>query len=561
MTKKVMDKRARLRLALAVIGLTGLVFLVYSGSLFGDFVFDDRPQIVINEKIKSLKYLPDFITHGVWNSTKIQLADTYRPLFLFALALNYQLWGLNPVGFHITNILFHIANSILIFFLLRRVVQKEVLVPFIGASIFAVHPVNTESVSWISGLTDPLATFFLLLSFFSYLKYKQGGRDGFFALSTVLYFCALMSKEAVLLFPMAVAAYDYIEEKRIYFRRLAVYGLSAVLFLTAMILALGETSKSGTIEISSAGFMRLLEYTAGYIKLLFFPWPLEYYLTTPEKNVIGLPGIVFSMCALSLMVFYSLKNRTSMFALFWMVAAILPPLSLALSSTAHYAVRYLYVPAIGFSIIIASAMARTAHRKATVIAACVLITVFGVLTFRASLQWKDDNTFYSMTIRSAPGYLGGYIGAAKYFERTGRIDRAVEVFKSSLEHVPAKDKVVAYEQIALLYGKAGYANQSIEYFNKLIRLNPMNTQALAGLGNNYLQLQKHDKALEYYERVLAIDGQNYEAIFNVAMTYERMGNMAEAYKHYEKFISTAPKDTYAKAIEQAEEFLKSHALN
>ena len=117
-----MAKPGPLRLALAIIGLVGLVFLVYSGSLFGDFVFDDRPVIVNNDTIKSFRHLPEFFTHGVWHSTKIQLVDTYRPLFLVALMLNYKLWGLNPFGFHLTNILFHVANSIMVFFLLRLLI-------------------------------------------------------------------------------------------------------------------------------------------------------------------------------------------------------------------------------------------------------------------------------------------------------------------------------------------------------------------------------------------------------------------------------------------------------
>jgi tetratricopeptide (TPR) repeat protein len=560
MIQTAMAKRVPLRLALAVIGLTGLVFLVYSGSLFGDFVFDDRPVIIDNDKIKSFRYLPEFFTHGVWYSTKIQLADTYRPLFLVFLMLNYKLWGLNPFGFHLTNILFHAANSVLVFFLVRRMLQEEVLIPFIGASIFAVHPVNTESVSWICGLTDPLAVFFLLLSFLCYLKYKESGKAGSLALSAVLYLFAIMSKEAVLLFPATIAAYDYIEEKRIYFRRLAVYGLAAAVFFTAMFLALGETSKSGTVEVSSAGVLRLLEYAAGYVKLLFIPWPLEYYLTTPEKRVIGTPGAVFSIFALSAMVLYSLKNRLSTFALFWMAAAILPPRLLALSSTAHYAVRYLYLPSVGFATIIASAAALIRYRKVTVVVACLIVAVLGALTFRASLNWKDDNAFYSMTIRSATDYMGGYLGVAKYFERIGRNDKAVEVFKASLDHVPGKDKAFAYEQIALLYGKSGFTSQSIEYFNKLLKLKPMDTAALTGLGNNYMQKGDHEKALHYYGRALAVDGQNFEALYNIALTYERMGDMIKAGDQYKRFISIAPKGIYAGAIEHAESFLKSRGL-
>jgi hypothetical protein len=531
--------------------------LVYSGSLFGDFVFDDRPVIVDNDKIKSFRYLPDFFTHGVWQSTKVQLADIYRPLFLIVLLINYKIWGLNPFGFHLTNILFHSANSILVFFLIRRILKEELLIPFVGASVFAVHPVNTESVSWICGLTDPLAVFFLLLSFLYYLNFKKGGNGGSFVLSVVLYFFAIMSKEAILLFPATIAAYDYIEERKIYFGRLAVYGLAAAVFLTAMFLALGETSRSGSIEVSYVGILKLLEYATGYVKLLFIPWPLEYYLTTPEKSVIGTPGIIFSIIAFSAMVLCSLKNKPSMFAMFWIAAAMLPPILLALSASVHYAARYLYMPTIGLAIIIASTATLIRNRRITAILACLLVVIFGTLTFRASLNWKDDDAFYSMTVRSAPGYMGGYIGAARHFEKIGRIDKAVDAFKSSLEHVSGKDEAFAYEQIALLYGKSGYTSQSIEYFNKLIKLNPMDTAALAGLGNNYLQVGEHEKALNYYGRALVVDGQNFEAMFNIALTYERMGNMIKARNHYEKFISTAPKDTYAMAIEQAERFLKS----
>src|SRR4030067_3703612 len=145
---------------------------VYINSLSGDFIWDDIEQIVDNPVIKDIRNIPSFFTSDLWRLIENPTIGSYyyRPLFLLSLTLDYSLWNLNPLGYHITNLILHAINSLLIYQIGRRLFLHNAPA-FLGAALFAVHPVHTESIAWISGRTDPITAVFFLLSFYRYILF------------------------------------------------------------------------------------------------------------------------------------------------------------------------------------------------------------------------------------------------------------------------------------------------------------------------------------------------------------------------------------------------------
>jgi tetratricopeptide (TPR) repeat protein len=558
--KSVKNIPNRKYLLLALSSLCFMSLIVYFNSLFGEFVCDDWPQIVNNKTIREFRFLPLYFKQGVWSLTEVQLRDSYRPLFPVVLLLTYKLWGLNPFGFHLTNLLFHTANSILVFLLLQEIIKNRQVAPYIGALLFALYPVHVESVSWISGLPDPLSVFFFLLAFIFYLQYRKTDRADVFLYSLLFLICSLLSKEVGILFPGIIAVYDYLERRKIYFWSYIVFSLVIISYFVLIRFIMGSEGVINSITISSSGVVLFFEFFVGYLKLLFIPWPLHFYFSVPDAGVIQTWGIIFSLLALTILVLYSLKVRESIFALSWLLLTLLPPLMLAFRDPPYYAVRYLYLPSIGIAIILASVLASLKiPQRITITLASIVIIVFSIIIVIENRTWKDDNTFYSKIIKTTPSDMNGYIGLARHFERSGRNDEVINVYLKAVENVIDKDaQTFAYGKIALLYGEKGLTENSISYYKKVRKLNPRDSVAFSGLGTNFLIRKDFNRALKYFKAALNSDENNYEARYNLALTYENLGERDDAYYHYKRFLSVAPSDKYEEAIQRAETFASSY---
>lgn len=527
-----------------------LTSVVYGNSLFGDFVCDDWPQIVNNKKITSYKYLPQYFTSGVWNISELEYKDQflYRPLFLLNLFLNYQIWGQNPFGFHLTSIFLHIANSILIFFLLKKVLGTDkIIYPLIGAIIFAVHPVHVEPVSWISGVPDLLCTFFFLLSFLFYLRYGESSRLKPLTLSITFFIFSLLSKEVAIVLPVIILGYDFSKEKKIYLNRLSIFTLVSLIYILLRITVLGKPI--GILHFSLTGLKHLVEFVAGYIKLLFIPWHLGFYFTVPEKGIVDNAGMIFSAVALGVMTFFAFKNRKSLFSLFWLFVTLLPSLSLSFYSNPIYAERFLYLPSCGFVFFLTSiVMSFQRYQRVIMLPIFLAVIVLSAITIRTNQDWRDDEVFYSKAIKNNPRRSGAYMGLAMYHARKGNAKDAIYIYMNALNYATNNEKALIYDNIAMIYGKSGLTQESIFYYQKELELNNKNSNALVGLGNNYLLKNDYKKALHYYTETFSIDNRNYEACYNLALTHESLGNRNNAVYYYNLFLKIAPEYKYVETV-------------
>src|SRR5205085_1334109 len=214
------------RIALMII--PAMTFLVYADTTRYQFAYDDRGQIGENPALRSWSYAAQCFTEHVW---KVQHPEEngvyYRPLFNLYLLVNYQLFHLNPAGWHLLLIIWQTLVTLLVYRLARRLLKDEATA-LIAALIFGVHPVHIESVAWISGVTEPMLAFFFLGSLLVYLRWRDGAAPSdntmseaaasrpakWLALSLGLYALALFSKETALVMPALIFAYEWLFGER-----------------------------------------------------------------------------------------------------------------------------------------------------------------------------------------------------------------------------------------------------------------------------------------------------------------------------------------------------------
>src|SRR5262245_40256902 len=197
--KRKRELRGRDRAVQFAVGILVVAVLVcYWNSLENGFVFDD--EFLVNTFGR-----PQDFSHLL----RI-LSDSYRPIRNASYVIDFLLWGRRPFGFHLTNVLIHTGNTLLVFFLIRRFPVRPV-VPLVAALIFAVHPIQTDSVTYVSGRRDVLFTLFYLAAFHFYLRYRDKGSRGPFVLFLLSWACSLMSKEMAVSLPLVIFVWNFCE--------------------------------------------------------------------------------------------------------------------------------------------------------------------------------------------------------------------------------------------------------------------------------------------------------------------------------------------------------------
>ncbi len=310
------------------------------------FIEDDYLLIANNNRIKNINLLVRSIKTPFFKATEHPYLHYWRPAVLFSYYIDYKIWGINPRGFHLTNILLHTINIILFFLLLFFLTGKENF-SILSAIIFSIHPSHVESVSWISGRTDILATLFLLLTtLFLYLaiKHKKRGLP-LFLFSVLIFPFALLSKEIAVVFPLTIFIFFTILKK---IKKGFLISIPFGLITLAYIFIHAKFSKAQTLfnHLKISDMNIILKTTGIYFKLIFFPFikaPL-YSMKTFDKELI-LPFIFF--IAFVILIFLIVKERdkfkTSFYSipiLFFLIPIINPRI---ISSYPPIALRFIYL--------------------------------------------------------------------------------------------------------------------------------------------------------------------------------------------------------------------------
>lgn len=485
-----------------------LSLFLYLPALQHDFISDDRPLVVENPYIKSWTYFPEMVGSDAWNIA--ESANYWRPAFSISLALDYSLWGLNPLGFHLTNILLHAINVALLYLLGRRV-QNTTWAVF-AALLFALHPIQVHAVNFISTRGELLAAFFTLLSLLAFLS----GRKISFAIAMAL---ALLSKETSMVFPLAILFAGLIVEKNKKDLRLILAFFVLGLYL-AVRLSLGFSFSLIPLIFSyqAPWDIRLLlafKVLALYFRAIFnlFEMPRPFW-TVEMPTSVNDPGVTSGMLIFLLLlgvIWRAWKKEPIVaFGLAWFVIYFLPISNLK-QLNQPMAEHWLYIPMIGLCLAIggifnASFIARREVHllRVGLTAAFAAFLIFAALVLREKTAiYQDDESFWRATIRANPQIAGLYsILGGTYLARQD-IPKAKEFYAKALALDPS-DFSANYMLGSLLF-KEGQRDRAKVHLERITGVDPRLKIEFPAVAHAWEMLGDKQRALLYYRRALELN--------------------------------------------------------
>jgi tetratricopeptide (TPR) repeat protein len=540
-------------------------FLVYFNTLFGDFVYDDVMQIVGNPWILDARNIPTIFSKDVWAfnpGTAGMVSNYYRPLMYVTFVLNYQLFGLKPWGFHLVNILFHCGASVLVFLIIRRLLNEQrdpgsssyFSPAFMAAVLFALHPIHTEAVTWISGLPDVAFTFFYLLAFYLYIR-SETVLSGNYLFSIGCFAVSALFKEPALTLPVVLLAYDYLcRNKRASFtdsvKRYTPYFLIGVGYLALRIHALGEFAPmKGHVKLSAYQYaINVFPLFIQYLAKLLFPLNLNaFYVFHPITSLFELKGALSLMATVVFVVLFPVtlkKNRVAFLGLVFMTMPLLPVLYIpGIVGENTFADRYLYLPSVGYVLLLAIFLSWAKNKlprslKSITILFLIIGGLYAVGTVSRNNIWKDNLTLWTDTVRKSPDSAIVHNNLAFAYGSSGQQARAIEEYQTAVRLKP--DYVEGHFNLGVVYASQGQWNKAIAEYQTVIRVNPAFIAAHYNLGIIYASQGQWDRAIAEYRATLQLNPNNSDAHNNLGVAYASLGQWDKAIAEYETALRLNP---------------------
>lgn len=484
-----------------------LCLLVYLPALQHDFVMDDTMLVVANPYITSWKYFPQMLSQDAWNVWERH--NYWRPVFSISLALDYSLWGLNPLGFHLTNILLHAANTTLLYLLVTRL--RNAQAGTMASLLFAIHPIQAHAVNVISVRADLLAALFALLGFTAFFSRRRL----FFACMLML---ALLSKEISVFLPFLFFAGLLIEREKPDSRHvLAVVILGLYLLIRWSLgfsFSLPESIFSYHAALSARlllGFKVLTLYFLALFNLFEMPhpfWSVEMPVAVGDSYVLS--GIsIFGLLLAAVWISFK-RAPVAAFGLVWFFIFFLPVSNLK-EINQPMAEHWLYIPMIGLSLAFGATFNAPLIRipefrlfRAVVTAGVAVYLIFGALVVREKTKiYQNDESFLLAAIHANPKIARLYsMLASTYLGNQDRL-RAKEFYAKALSIDP--NDFLANYRMGFLLHQEGRKEEAGVYLEKVARVRPSPLSEIVSVAHAWEMLGENQKALLYYRKAFGLN--------------------------------------------------------
>lgn len=529
----------------AIFLIAVLGFAVYANSLDGEFILDDISLVRDNVYIRNFSRAPKIITENIAAGAGRKSAF-YRPLQIFTYMADYAIWKLNVKGYHLTNILLHILAALCVYYLANLLSEDRFLALLAGA-LFVVNPVHTEAVTYISGRSDSLALIFMLFSFIFYLKCFSGKNIKIYILMVLSYALALLSRETSLILPVLLLVYHYTYKKKIRVREfLSVAGI-ALIYILLRLTALKSLSLHADLPVPTGLFQRIPGFfvaVANYIRLLILPFNLhiEY-----GNILFGLsyPGAIVGILLSSLLLIYAFMKRKDngliSFSIFWFFAALLPVSNLY-PVNAYMAEHWLYLPSIGFFLILGKTLSYLYKRRGfkvfALFFAAGLLFFYSYLTVKQNNYWREPVVFYKRTLKYAPPSSRMLNNLGTIYCNSGRNEEAIPQFKKAIKINP--NYADAYNNLGIAYNNTGRTEDAIAAFEKSAELDPGYADTYYNLGIAYGKLGRLKEAIAAFEKSIEIYPDFTAAYNNIGVAYYKLGRTEKAIESFKKVLEIDP---------------------
>ncbi|MES2704451.1 MAG: tetratricopeptide repeat protein [Bacteroidota bacterium] len=570
-----------------------LSFLLYANTLGNLFVMDD--VIVLKENtyvLQGAKAIPELFATPHMRGYLVIPNDLYRPFSLVMFALEYELFGLNPMGYHFFNILTFAGCVIMLFLFLDKFFGRQrTALAFIAAAIFAAHPIHTEVVANIKSRDELLCYFFAFWSLNFFMTYMSTGKMSKLVFGVVTLYLSYISKETVITFlaviPLLFFIYNNENKKRAIYI-MAGTGIATVIFLLvrSSVLAAYDANQPGAgVEFidnalakapnAAVKFCTEVVVMGKYLLLMFIPYPL---LSTYSFNAIPYADFAdyrfwLSLLAYGAMFYFAIKRFMADKKDPWVFAIILFLTGLSLFSNfpflmgAELAERFAFFASTGFCIAAALAIEKwvirapatdvTLIRSSKVLMILVpLIVVFGGMTIARNFDWKDDATLYRADVEKSPNdtrlhhNLATAIAESVYPNEPDTMKRK-ELDKESITHLRRAmeiypDYADAHVELGRIYDRMKLYDSAIVHDRRALELNPTNFTANNNLGSVYLTSGRYPQAIELFRKAIVLNPNFKYSYINIARAYGQLKQYDSAIYNLHAYIRLDPQFPEAK---------------
>ncbi len=517
-----------------------LILLAYYKIFSAGFMpWDDTEYVLQNRDVHALS------AENISKWFSSFYIGNYQPITIFSYALDYAFGGSEPFVYHLVNVLLHIGSALLLYSIIARLSGNK-MVGLFTALLFALHPSQTESVSWVAERKNVLYGLFYLLSIWWYIRYSENKKWKWYGLMCAAALASMLSKGTAVALPLSLLAIDIIQGKswrnlQTWLEKLPLFALSLVFGIIAIqaqahddFLNLNpQTSFFHTICFATYAYW-------SYIFQLFFP----YHLSVLYPHPLGLEAIhvvaLIALIGLAIGCYFLFKKKERMLLgglLFYTVniALVLQFIQFGKVLTAD---RYLYIPCIGIWLPAVYYLLHFFQKRGKEIVAFVTLScvcfLFTALTFFRNYIWLSEFNFWNDVIETFPESTVAQYTMGGIYMKIGKYDEALEHINKALEIDPQNYR--AYYNLALLYQRTGKPRQAMDALNQSIRIANF-SKALFSRGIMLQQNNQPKEALQDFKNVIIQEPENAKAYFLKGKSHETLGNLNAAMDAYNTAIS------------------------
>lgn len=535
------------------------VWAIYGQTRHHDFVnYDDDTYVYKNAVVTN-----GFSLAGVNWAFSHTVSANWHPLTVMSHMLDCQLWGLNPAGHHLINVLLHAVTAMVFFLVFRSMTGLFWPAAFV-AVVFAIHPLRVESVAWVAERKDVLSGLFFMLTLWVYVRYARQSKTSPYCLESKVWYglalgffaLGLMSKPMLVTLPFILLLLDYWPLERFgQWRRLVLEKIPFLLLTVAAVTATLLAQKFAIESAQPIGFPwrignALVSYVA-YIGQMFYPVGLAPFYPHPGNQlpiwqialslltVIGISAGVLVMAR---------QQPCLVLGWLWYLGMLVPVIGLVQVGDQARADRYTYLPQIGLYIMIAcggSAWCGQRPWRRRILASGSVLILAGLLALAhtQTTYWKNSTTLWTHTLACTSGnYLAHYnLGVVLTTQR--KTEEAISQYEQALQFKP--DYADAHINLANALADLGKSDEAIQHYERALQLTPNAANVHNDLGTALADEGRFDEAIQQYEQALRLKPDYANAHFNLGIDFAAQGKLDEAISHYEQALRLKPE--YAEA--------------
>ncbi len=572
---------------LCLLLIAGVVAVYVRTVAFGFVDYDDPFYVTRNPHV-----LAGLTWDGIkWAFTTMH-AGNWFPFVWLSLMLDRSLFGIDPAGFHLVNVALHIANTILLFLVLRRY-SKSLWASFFVAALFGLHPLHVESVAWVTERKDVLSTLFWLLTMLAYIWYVEIPSTRRYIIVCVVFALGLMSKSMLATLPLALLLMDYwpvrclwpedngegVSIGRLIWEKVPLFVLSVLVCVVTVIAQknAGAVSKIDIVPFGPRVGNALVSY-CDYILKMFWPVNLAVYYPYPVKSLAGwkVAAALAVLLPITIAAMLLRRRRYLLVGWFWFLGTLAPVIGLVQVGGQSMADRYTYIPVTGIFIMLVwlagDILSQCRHRQLIIgVAGSTILGVLGAMTFIQVGYWRDTVTLFEHSAVVTPDNVVVHMYLGTGLAQKGNSESALHEFEKALKFEPNDPRT--FYNIGLMLTSLGRTDEAIGYFNRILELKPGDADTCAALASIWtakgeleraadsyrqglkynpedavlrgalaltlLQLHRVDEAITALEQAVKIKADS-SAYCNLGIAWAQKGQMGRATEYYTKSIQLDP---------------------